>query len=253
MSKITIIEGNSNDKDNIRAYMVKGEKGADGVSPTVEVERVNNEVFIDITDAEGTKSAVMEDGVSPTVTTSKTGGVTTVTITDIDGTHTATINDGETYEVPTNSVIGWSGTSANIPGGYEETDPIPVVVDEYSTSINDTYSANYVNSLFGDIQYPTYANGTDISSTRRTYYHKIGKRVFVDINATMSLSANAYVTIFNLPEGYRPKYEVYTVGVRSGYDTYVNLYVNPNGAVGIFSTTAITDGNMAGEISFYVE
>ena len=27
MSKITIIEGNSNDKDNVRAIMVKGEKG----------------------------------------------------------------------------------------------------------------------------------------------------------------------------------------------------------------------------------
>ena len=27
MSKITIIEGNSNDKDNERAYMVKGERG----------------------------------------------------------------------------------------------------------------------------------------------------------------------------------------------------------------------------------
>lgn len=30
MSKITIIEGNSNDKDNVRAYMVKGEKGEQG-------------------------------------------------------------------------------------------------------------------------------------------------------------------------------------------------------------------------------
>ena len=30
MSKITIIEGNSNDKDNVRAYMVKGEKGDQG-------------------------------------------------------------------------------------------------------------------------------------------------------------------------------------------------------------------------------
>ena len=27
MSKLTIVEGNSNDKDNVRAYMVKGEKG----------------------------------------------------------------------------------------------------------------------------------------------------------------------------------------------------------------------------------
>lgn len=63
MSKMIILEGNSNDKDNVRAYMVKGEPG--------------------------------NDGVSPTVATSKTGSVTTVTFTDAEGTHTATINDGE--------------------------------------------------------------------------------------------------------------------------------------------------------------
>ena len=30
MSKITIVEGNSNDKDNVRVIMVKGEKGEQG-------------------------------------------------------------------------------------------------------------------------------------------------------------------------------------------------------------------------------
>lgn len=63
MSKMIIIEGNSNDKDNVRAYMVKGEKGDPGVSPTVEV--------------------------------SKEGKVTTIIITDVEGEHTITLNDGE--------------------------------------------------------------------------------------------------------------------------------------------------------------
>lgn len=66
MSTITIIQGNSNDKDNTRAYMVKGEKGDTGVSPTVSI--------------------------------SKTGTVTTITITDAEGTHTAEIHDGEVTE-----------------------------------------------------------------------------------------------------------------------------------------------------------
>ena len=30
MSKLTIVEGNSNDKDNVRVIMVKGEKGEMG-------------------------------------------------------------------------------------------------------------------------------------------------------------------------------------------------------------------------------
>ena len=47
----------------------------------------------------GTKGEKGDDGVSPTVKTSKTGKVTTIEITDADGVHTATVNDGESVEV----------------------------------------------------------------------------------------------------------------------------------------------------------
>lgn len=47
----------------------------------------------------GTKGEKGDDGVSPTVSTSKTGKVTTIEITDAKGTHTATVNDGESVEV----------------------------------------------------------------------------------------------------------------------------------------------------------
>ena len=124
MSRLTIVEGNSNDKDNVRVLITKGEKGADGVSPIVRVEREDKVVTIDVEDAEGTKTAYVKDGVSPTVNTSKTGKVATVEITDVEGTHSFNVNDGEdgeTYEVPTNSVIGWDSDDA-IPNGYEEVD-----------------------------------------------------------------------------------------------------------------------------------
>lgn len=94
MSKITIIEGNSDDKDQVRNFMVKGEPGNDGVSPTVETSKTGDTATIVITDGEGEHEFELKDGVSPTVSTSKTGKVTTVTITDADGPHTATINDG---------------------------------------------------------------------------------------------------------------------------------------------------------------
>lgn len=116
MSTITIIQGNNNDKDNTRAYMVKGEPG---VSPTLSSSREGTTTTVTMTDYEGTHTFDIEDGVSPTVETSKTAGVTTVTITDYEGEHTATINDGETYEVPVNGVIGWDSSTA-IPAGYEE-------------------------------------------------------------------------------------------------------------------------------------
>lgn len=47
----------------------------------------------------GAKGEKGDDGVSPTVSTSKTGKVTTIEITDAKGTHTATVNDGESVEV----------------------------------------------------------------------------------------------------------------------------------------------------------
>lgn len=128
MSTITIIQGNSNDKDNTRAYMVKGEAG---VSPTVSVERTTGGAIVTTTDYEGTHTAQVNDGVSPTVETSKTGGVTTITITDYEGEHTATIDDGETYEVPTGSIIGFEGST--IPTGYEEIDDYIKVLNASET------------------------------------------------------------------------------------------------------------------------
>ena len=47
----------------------------------------------------GAKGEKGGDGVSPTVKTSKTGKVTTIEITDANGVHTATVNDGESVEI----------------------------------------------------------------------------------------------------------------------------------------------------------
>lgn len=94
MAKMTILEGNSNDKDNVKAYMVKG-----------------------------------EPGVSPTIDVSKEDGVTTLTIEDAEGTHTATIADGDDLVggVPTDGVIGFDGEATDIPDGYEVLDDINLV------------------------------------------------------------------------------------------------------------------------------
>lgn len=162
MSTITIIQGNSNDKDNTRAYMVKGEAGAtiseiektstqglvdtytitlsDGRTQTFEVTNGKTIVSITKTSTQGlvdtytitfndntTQTFTVtngEDGVSPTATVSKSNAVTTITITDKTGTTTAQINDAVGYEVPTNSVIGWDSSNP-IPNGYEESN-IPV-------------------------------------------------------------------------------------------------------------------------------
>lgn len=112
--KVTIIDGNneielSTIEDNIKAFMVKGEPGSDGVSPTASVSKVDDTTTIIITDKNGTTEADVVDGFDPTVTAARTDNVTTLTITDIDGTRTAEIYDGidNTGGVPTDGVIGW--------------------------------------------------------------------------------------------------------------------------------------------------
>lgn len=68
MSKITIIEGNSNDKDQIRAYLVKGEKGdkgdkgQDGTGTKLS-DLENDMGFMTETDATTLMESMLEDKV----------------------------------------------------------------------------------------------------------------------------------------------------------------------------------------------
>lgn len=118
MAKVTIVDGNEEielstaPKENIKAFMVKGEPGSDGVSPTVSVSKTDGTATINITDKDGTKSTSIDDGFSPIVDVSKENRVTTLTITDAEGTETVEIPDGIdlTGGVPTNGVIGFDIT-----------------------------------------------------------------------------------------------------------------------------------------------
>lgn len=175
MVKVTIIDGNDEielstaPKENIKAYMVKGEPGSDGVSPTASISKTGDTATITVTDKNGTTEADVVDGFNPTVTASKSNRVTTLTITDIDGTRTAEILDGLdlTGGVPTNGVIGFDGVASDIPNGYEvTTDPFPgsgssiTVHDSYSSSTTEPYSANYVNGAI-----PTISDSYSTSTT----------------------------------------------------------------------------------------
>lgn len=125
MSKITIIEGNSNDKDTTRNHMVSG---LPGISPVIETEKVGDTATIKITDVEGEKEVELKDGVSPTITSSKEGKVTTLTIVDATGTHTATINDGE------------DGATTNI-----------IDSNHLSSETTQTYSGRIINENFAGL------------------------------------------------------------------------------------------------------
>ena len=81
---------------------IRGETGADGISPVATVTKSGDTATISITDAEGTTTAEITDGtdgISPVATVTKSGDTATISITDAEGTTTATVTDGVTPTV----------------------------------------------------------------------------------------------------------------------------------------------------------
>lgn len=123
---------------------------------------------------------------------------------------------------------------------------------------NDTTKKITKNNLFkaynGEIQYPTYVNGEDYSSSRRSYYAKNGHIGLVVFNIkNLDLTAFSEKLLFQLPEGFRPQYRVDGLLVRLGWEQYVEVYVDTNGNVGIYPIKNYTSSNFMGFISYYID
>lgn len=84
----------------------KGDKGADGVSPTAKVVQTELGATITVTDANGTTNANVSNGTSAMLSVSQTETGCTVTATDASGTTTATVSNG------INGTNGENGKSA---------------------------------------------------------------------------------------------------------------------------------------------
>ena len=208
MAKITIIDGNDEielstaPKENIKAYMVKGEPGTDGVSPTITASRTGKVTTLTITDKNGTTSTDINDGVDPTVTTSKVDRTTTMTITDINGTRTTEIYDGIdlTGGVPTNGVIGFDGEATDIPGGYEvTTDPFPgsegggiialkTITTAPTTFVEDDKYYNSTDDLIYTATSSSEWNNGETPDAVTLYLNEADNKLYRYYNNTMNLA-----------------------------------------------------------------
>lgn len=198
MSKITIIEGNSNDKDNVRAFIVKGEPG--------------------------------DDGISPTATVTKTDGVATITIVDKNGTTTATVSDGEKGEPgATSNIIDSDTLTDNTTQTYSgrivdqkiEDSVIPVH-DEHSTSTTEPYSANYVNGVSivesgsnANGEYIKFGNGTMVCTKKVTFTNVSVNQQAGSLYHSSALNLGNFAETFNAI----PTVNVSLVGGYSGWIT----------------------------------
>lgn len=176
MSTITIIEGNSNDKDNTRAYMVKG---IDGVSPTVETSKTGTVATVTVTDGDGDHTFTVNDGVSPTVETSKTGGVTTVTITDAEGTHTATINDGEVSEAELQAGLA---TKSNVGHNHDDRYYTETEVDNFLITQSQTIQKTDSNTTY-NITFKRNVNVVTVDIEANFPANFVGKVGLIDIGS----------------------------------------------------------------------
>lgn len=271
MVKVTIIDGNDEielstaPKENIKAYMVKGEPGSDGVSPTASISKTGDTATITVTDKNGTTEADVIDGFNPTVTASKSNRVTTLTITDIDGTRTAEILDGLdlTGGVPTNGVIGFDGTASEIPNGYELTnEPFPgagsiTVNDSYSTSTTEPYSANYVNNAIPTISDSYSTSTTDGYSanyvndlhTYSTTEHRVGtwingKPIYrKSFYYTTEIAGNGEAVVGTI-SGYNLITNFSCLGKIKSYDNYVPIPLSNPGGLNYQIEAWIENGNI---------
>ena len=122
MSKITIIEGNSDDKDQVRNFMVKGERGYSAYDLYVQhggqlTEEEWLEAFLNASNyyTKDETDGLLEDKADSSTTLSGYG-----------------ITDAYTKD---------------------ETDGLleNIVNDSYSTSTTETYSSNYINNIVADV------------------------------------------------------------------------------------------------------
>lgn len=132
-------------------------------------------------------------------------------------------------------------------------DLIPVVDVNNKTTKKITID-NLLKKYNGEIQYPTYINGEDYNTSRRSYYAKNGHIGLVVFNIkNLDLTAYSDKAVFQLPEGFRPKHRVEGLLVRLGWEQYVEAYIEPNGNVGIYSIKTYSLSNFMGNISYYIE
>lgn len=114
MSRITIIDGNTNDKNNVRAYMVKGEKGDEilSITKTGTSGLVDTYTITMTSGKTSTFNVTNGNGIDSVEKTSTVGLVDTYTMTfDNGNTTTFTVTNGKD-----GSVVGfeWGAISGDI-------------------------------------------------------------------------------------------------------------------------------------------
>ena len=149
MSKMIIIEGNSNDRNNVRAYMVKGEQGSNIQSIT----KTSTSGLVD------TYTVTLTNGDTSTfqVTNGSSFGAEVVSVLPTQDISTSTIylvaktgSSGDVFNEYIYVNSNWEligSTEVDISGKLDTSK----VKTSYSSTSGDVYDVTYINTTVGDI------------------------------------------------------------------------------------------------------
>lgn len=238
MSKITIIEGNSNDKDQIRAFLVKGEKGDKG-----DVGPIGDNQLTIGTVTSGTTASAEITGTSPNQTLNlvlpkgdkgdkgdkgETGGMEIAGYDEYDSSQTYNTGDYCIYE----NVLYVCNTDETT-GTWDSTKWDATSIKELIDNITDIISTVH------DFASQVVLAESDPANT--DFWEKDGKVSIAYRGGAITHSLNQ--PIFTIPEAYRPRKNVLAPFVKGASAYGVLLITASTGVANVIAitSTASTD------------
>ena len=185
MAKMTIIEGNSSEKDNTRAYMVKGERGY-GIS---SVAKTSTDVLVD------TYTITFADGRTTTFTVTNGKGIVSIAKTSTSGlvdTYTVTFNDNTTTTFTvTNGKDGVDGVSPTVTTSKSGKTTTITITDK-----DGTHTATILDGEDGDVvtskSLTLLSSGWTLNSNTNLYEYTVS-----DNTVTANHIVNGYMDLEN--------------------------------------------------------
>ena len=133
-----------------------------------------------------------------------------------------------------------------------QTTPVQAqIVDGYSTSTTDGYSANYVNGL---VEVEEFTSQVTFNETvaGNTHFYKYGKLVVVMFQGE-NKTHNANDVLATIPEGYRPPSNIYAPFTKNGTAYgYLSMAGTGNLVVGQISSTTVS-GRIYANFSYFID
>lgn len=120
----------------------------------------------------------------------------------------------------------------------------------YSRRAYDTGWTNWTDNLTVSLFEITAASNCRVNNNRN---QRIGRLVILNFSMLVSTSTTGWVTIANIPQGYRPNVAGETICVQDSSNNFYTLFYNVNGELNIYTTTILSNVNLVATVPYLVQ